>query len=282
MIDNDRTYVLSVTYGLAQPTLSHLVLGVDQVMPFSDLSHVPAGLGLADNGFLVKPVAGSKEEGLRAIWTESSRIRSVSLAPNGDIGKVVERLPGGDGRRYDRIVDVGLREHGYVLAVLLSEAVAIVRVGDSPEYVAEFENAKWTYEGAPVYSGDKIEGGVQFTRVYYHVKDGQTKVQTVTIMDDGVVVQKEEPISFDTVNGVPRSVAVKDKSYFLSTVSSAVLLTTPQDTKWTREESLADVAGVHFVDLGEPETEEALHTMLDETFINRVARHISQLKVRLK
>lgn len=278
MLDGEKLYVLAITYGLAQPSMSHLVLDAEKVAPFSDLSHVPSGLGTADNGFLVKPASG-KDQGLRAIWTEASRIRTVSLLPNGEIGQINERLPGGDGRRYERIVDVGLREHGYVLAVLLSEAVVVVRVGDEAENVAEFENAKWTYEGAPVYDGNKVDGGVQFTRMYYDVKSGQTKVQTITITDNGAVTQTEESVAFDTANGVPRSVAAKEEDFFVSTVSGALLLTTPGETKWKREESLANLAGVHFVDLGEPETEEALHSLLDESFIHRVVRHVTELRL---
>lgn len=51
--------------------------------------------------------------------------------------------------------------------------------------------------------------------------------------------------------------------------------------KWTREESLADVRAVRFVELGEPEVEDASGVMAGEGFLGRLVRHVSELKVRL-
>jgi hypothetical protein len=65
----------------------------------------------------------------------------------------------------------------------------------------------------------------------------------------------------------------------VTTSSGAIQLVTPETIKWTREESLSEIAAVRFVDLGEPEVEEARHLMADETFAARLTRHISELKV---
>jgi hypothetical protein len=68
-------------------------------------------------------------------------------------------------------------------------------------------------------------------------------------------------------------------SVILTTSSGAIQLITPDTIAWTREESLSDIAAVRFVDLGEPEVEEARHLMTDETFVSRVTRHVAELKV---
>lgn len=53
---------------------------------------------------------------------------------------------------------------------------------------------------------------------------------------------------------------------------------TGQYAKWTRDEELADIAFVRFVDLGEPEIEEARHLLADENFAGRLFRHVRMLK----
>jgi hypothetical protein len=50
--------------------------------------------------------------------------------------------------------------------------------------------------------------------------------------------------------------------------------------KWTREESFAEVRGVRFIELGEPEVEDASGVMAEEGFFGRLTRHVIQLKVR--
>lgn len=49
--------------------------------------------------------------------------------------------------------------------------------------------------------------------------------------------------------------------------------------QWTREESLADVTAVKFVDLGEPEVEEVREVLDEEGFGARLVRHLGELKV---
>lgn len=48
---------------------------------------------------------------------------------------------------------------------------------------------------------------------------------------------------------------------------------------WTREEGLSDLAAVRFIDLGEPEVEQAGHVIEEEGFLGRLTRHMSELKV---
>jgi hypothetical protein len=51
--------------------------------------------------------------------------------------------------------------------------------------------------------------------------------------------------------------------------------------QWTREEGLADIAAVRFVDLGEPEVEHAGHFIEEESVVGRLSRHLVELKVSL-
>ena len=68
----------------------------------------------------------------------------------------------------------------------------------------------------------------------------------------------------------------------LTTSSDALLLVGRDTTRWTREESLSDIAAVRFLALGEREVEETSHILADETFAERLLRHTKQLKVSRK
>jgi hypothetical protein len=66
------------------------------------------------------------------------------------------------------------------------------------------------------------------------------------------------------------------------TTSSGALQVVEQDaTRWTREEGLSDLAAIRFIDLGEPEVEQAGHVIEEEGFLGRLARHVSELTVSL-
>ncbi len=65
----------------------------------------------------------------------------------------------------------------------------------------------------------------------------------------------------------------------LTTSSGGLQLVKQDGNKWTREESLSEIAAVRFVDLGEPEVEEARHAMAEEGFAGRLIRHMLELRV---
>lgn len=66
----------------------------------------------------------------------------------------------------------------------------------------------------------------------------------------------------------------------LTTSSGAMQLVHGQGIRWHREESLADIAAVRFVDLGEPEVEHTRMLLAEESFFQRITRHITELRVR--
>ena len=65
----------------------------------------------------------------------------------------------------------------------------------------------------------------------------------------------------------------------LTTSSGASVLVEQDASKWLREESLAGIAAVRFVALGEREVEQVGHLLTEETFIERTSRHLLALKV---
>lgn len=73
--------------------------------------------------------------------------------------------------------------------------------------------------------------------------------------------------------------AAQIPTLMLTTSTGALQLVKQEGSEWTREESLADIIAVRFVDLGEPEVEEVRHAMSEEGFAGRLIRHVLELRV---
>lgn len=65
----------------------------------------------------------------------------------------------------------------------------------------------------------------------------------------------------------------------LTTSSGAIAFVSQEKTFWVREESLADLAAVRLIELGEREVEEVQHVLDEEDFVGRLTRHLLELKV---
>jgi len=70
-------------------------------------------------------------------------------------------------------------------------------------------------------------------------------------------------------------------SLLLTTSSGAIQLVQQDKLLWTREEALSDIVAIKFIELGEPEVEEARHAMAEENFAARSLRHLFELRVSL-
>lgn len=278
LVNGDEINVLGVLSSLSEPTLTHVTFNAESIMPISELSHVPSGLGDPTNGYLIKPRGDFKSPGLRGCWSEQSRFRCSELYNDGTTSERIKDNIAGHGRRYERMIDVGLREHGYMLGLLKSGAVLVVEVGDGGSVVAEFDRSRENSGGFPVHSGAYHDGVYTFTRVYYNFEEEAFKVQVITV-NDGNVSQTEETVPLNPMHGTPLACAsAPDGSVLVTTSTGALHLSRGDKVEFTREESLTDIVGVHFIELGEPETEEALEIMADESFLHRVARHIGLLR----
>lgn len=66
----------------------------------------------------------------------------------------------------------------------------------------------------------------------------------------------------------------------LTTSSGNLQLVHAQGFRWQRDESLADIAAMRFVDLGEPATADARVLLAEEAFAGRLGRHLRSLQVR--
>lgn len=112
--------------------------------------------------------------------------------------------------------------------------------------------------------------------------------ETNTVSPKGDAVSTGFTFPFDTnVHGVILASAVNGNvgpgqlpHIVLTTSSGAIRFVSQEKTFWTREESLADLAAVKFIELGEREVEEVRHVLAEEDLFARLARHLTELKVR--
>ncbi|WOO77878.1 ER membrane protein complex subunit 1 [Vanrija pseudolonga] len=271
-ISGGKVYVLAETSGFAKPSLSHIVLDLEALAP-TDLSQIPSSLAAGSGARLVVRSDGT----VAAVWLEAGRIRSAELKASGGLGKTSDTLPEGSGRRFAAILDSPTP--GFVLAQEENGAVSIVNVNTGAKVVGSFEGSRNSED----HTGD-VYGGARdkavFTRVYYAPGKKETVVQTISLDAKDKPVASQRVLTYDEAShgSVKHVAADASGSIVLTTASGAVQSVSDGSVAWTREESLADVVDVRFVDLGEPELDAALETLLDETFVGRVARQISDLR----
>jgi hypothetical protein len=286
-IDDARGKIVLMGY-TTQFTASavHMILDLEHMAPFSDLITTTSHTKV-DNTLLVRRADGG---GYAVVWYEFGRIRVVLLDLNGRETQTVDSIPPGpEGRRYRRIVDVGAGKDGYIVAELEDGSGAVVKINEAAELIAYFENSEQTKKGAPVYAGGvglDASHTATFSRVAYSSKDKAWTQSTLAILPNGEVETRIDlthlgPNDVVVHSVVRRSAGVPDIVYTTSTGAMAeyCFTCTEPGTRWIRHEGLADLADVHFVDLGKPETEDALEVMEEETFLGRLARHIVELKV---
>lgn len=271
-VDNGKVIVMGYTSQFTASAVS-MVLDFDNVTPFSDIGVVPSHTKF-ERTFLVRRADG---KGHAVVWAEFGRIRVAALKTDGTVGENIDALPGGEGRRYQRIIDVGTCRDGYVVAELEDGAAGIVEINDQATMLGFFAESEGT--NAPVYAasfGDEK----MFSRVAYKPST-QRWVQSVYTITDGAAstrVTTAEDLPQDEVNLY--SVMKGDNLVFVTATGAVQAYDfSSQNVLWTRHEALSDLADVHFVDLGEAETKEALEVMEEESFGGRLARHIAELRV---
>ncbi|KAL7421303.1 hypothetical protein Q5752_004188 [Cryptotrichosporon argae] len=274
MVHDEHVYVLSLTSSYAAGTLSHLVLPLSAPVP-SDLSHIQSTVEAPTHAHLARSSGR-----VRAVWTEYGRIRTAPLEP-GRAGAITDFLPGA-GRRYERVLDVGFRKQGLFLARSQSGAVDVVRVDDAVTVLDQFEGSANADAAAPVYAAHEADDALVFSRVSWSHGLKQLMTQTITVRD-GRAFQAGYSVPFDAAShgAAIHAAPVPDRPhprYLLTTSTSALQLVSAEGEAWTREESLADLKAVVFVDLGEPEQEEVREVLDDESYLDRVVRHLIELK----
>ncbi|ORY24884.1 putative endoplasmic reticulum protein [Naematelia encephala] len=287
LVSGDTVHVLALTSGFRSNTLTTLSLSLTTSAPLGDFTQIPGQVIIPSEGLLA---ASSTPGAARVLWFEYNRIRSAFLSPQGQLGEVKEIFPA-KGRVFKGLFDVGLRNRGYILGKAEDGAVSIVDVRQGAAVVDTFESSNDSPERSDsIYSASvSKDGTIIINRVYWSFKLNLGLAQNNQITKGGTAISSGFTFPFDTSShGVILGAAVSSTVnaaqlpvLMLTTSSGALQLiqgSSQVTAKWTREESLAEIAEVRFIELGEPEVEEVRHLLADESFFGRLTRHIAEFQ----
>ncbi|KAK8846600.1 hypothetical protein IAR55_005686 [Kwoniella newhampshirensis] len=281
IVSGSSVHVLALHYSFASQSLLTSTLDLATSIPKADFGQVPSIVHVPEQAVIA---SSSKAGGATVAWTEHGRIRTVTIEESGVVGATKDLLPG-KGKKYRGMQDVGLRGKGIVLGRRLDGGAEVLDVSRGRK-VEEFELSADSPERSPsVYSAAETSSGIILNRVYWSFNMGVGVAQIIHVADlsSTDVVTSGFTFNFDTVShGVLLHAAVSpsldDKqlpTLVLATSSGAIQRMQLDTPGWVREESLADVKAVRFVDLSEPEVEEARGVMAEESFFGRTIRQLA-------
>jgi hypothetical protein len=241
-------------------------------------------------------LAGSDMAGTaKVVWFDLGRIRVAHVTASGLLGNTKDIMPG-HGKYFEKVLPTGTEQSGIILGrVRNSGEVHIIDVREGGKKVAVWDNSQNSDDkSASTYAGAVTSTGAVFSRIYWSYPQSWSVIEAMSVSHNGDIVNSGYTFAFDTnQHGVVLSSAVTpmlpftemtEKEQFmptlmLSTSSGALQLVHSQGIAWTREESLANIAAAKFVDLGEPEVQEARDLLHDESFLARFTRHVNELRV---
>ncbi|ORX33525.1 hypothetical protein BD324DRAFT_668589 [Kockovaella imperatae] len=282
LVSGPTVHILALSSGFSKTSLTTLSLSLETSEPRGDLIHVPSIISNPSQALLA---AASTPGSAQVVWAEHGRIRTAEVDTHGTLGKTKDLMPG-QGHVYDRILEVDGRHQGYILGQKENMAVQIIRVKDGAQIIDEFDSSHHSADKSDsVYAASSLKDSLTFSRVYWTFNMNAGVAQTYTLQGT-TSISTAFTFSFDTAShGVLQGLAIAPTigpkqmpQILLSTSSGASLLVEQEATRWIREESLADLAAVRFVTLGEPAVEQVGHLLTEETFVHRLGRHIFELK----
>lgn len=143
-ISAQSVHVLALTSSFATQTLSTLSLSLDTSIPLNDLSSISSSIRAPSDVLIA---AGDTPGEAKIVWHESGRIRSALLKGDGSLGSDRD-LKAGHGR-YAKVLDVGSRAWGFVLAQKEDGSVDILDVRKNLVVVESFEHSVSLATSAP-------------------------------------------------------------------------------------------------------------------------------------
>ncbi|WVQ97485.1 hypothetical protein IAU59_004599 [Kwoniella sp. CBS 9459] len=283
-VSGSSVHILGLHSSIASQTLVTSTLDLSTSIPKGDFGQIPSIVQVPEQAL----IASSAVEGeAQAIWTEHGRIRTALIKGDGSIGAKKDLMPG-KGKLYEGITDVGVRSKGIVLGRRSDGGVDVLSVAQGKK-IEEFELSESSPDRSEsVYSAAHTASGVILNRVYWSFNMAVGAAQTIHIPNirSTDVITSGFTFSFDTIaHGVLVHASVSpfldDKqlpTLVLTTSSGAIQRMQLNNPGWVREESMADIRGVKFIELGEPEVEEVREVLAEQGFIGRLTRHIGELK----
>ncbi|KZT21772.1 DUF1620-domain-containing protein [Neolentinus lepideus HHB14362 ss-1] len=277
-------YLIGLAKSIKSNTLHITSLSAATGEVIEDVS-VPSHI--ADGPGDVIPLTSSSDAVPRLAWFDRGVIRSMLLTPD-----LKDKPASTKEARYRRIIDIGLGEgHGMFLAIQGDGSSRVFRIdeeGPGVKAIWEFaDSAESNRNAESVYSGGLDKDGYPYVaRVFWsHVLAKANAHVFVPHLAEGQGLVAGFAFPFDTrTHGIINYVAIDNAHHggfqvltrlFLTTTTGAVQLWQKDSLQWTREEGLATIGAVEFVDLPE---EKVVHSSKSEVFLERVVRHFKDAK----
>ncbi|GJE85471.1 PQQ and DUF1620 domain-containing protein [Phanerochaete sordida] len=225
----------------------------------------------------------------RVLWLEANQIKSVRLTP-----ELKEKPTTVKGTAYRKLVDLGLSDHGLLVAIKDDGSGHVVKLDDEGsglKVIWEFadsadsaQNTASLYTGGLDKAGNPYVGRVFWSHFYKkasahilapHLAEGKGLVTGYTFPFETGVHGIIGNVAIDAAN--PEEFRVIGR-VLATTTTGAIQLWQQDQLQWTREESLADIRVAEFVELPERKLVEAGLDDGHETFAERVRRQISEAR----
>ncbi|KAK2462583.1 hypothetical protein APHAL10511_005401 [Amanita phalloides] len=214
----------------------------------------------------------------RMAWIEDGRIKSKALTPglDGPVSTVKNHV-------FDRIVDVGLSDYGYFVALGKAEPPRVMKMEDDGTRVgpvAEFEKVSQSEASEMVFGGGVDEQGKPYlTRVFW---SKVSRKAVVDLFSTTTTQTQRYTFAFDApTHGSITHVTLTlspNLQLLVSTSTGALQLWSISanddgELVWNREEGLSTITASEFVEL--PEQPSLVSTGLQgEGFTRRLLRHL--------
>ncbi|KAM6494809.1 Protein of unknown function (DUF1620) domain containing protein [Amanita muscaria] len=215
----------------------------------------------------------------RIAWLEDGQIKSKALTPD-----LKNRVGFVKDLKVDRIIDVGVSDHGYLVGWTKGAPTHILKMVEDGTLIkawGQFETIPSDEANQIAFGGgvDK-DGNVYVARVYWSNKLEKAVVDLFS------TVQTEtqqfyfpfDPSSYGSIHHVTLTVAPNPRvviSTSTGTVQSWSLSTTDAEMVWNREEGLSAISAAEFVQLPEQQSVVALGRE-GEGFMGRLQRQLVQ------
>ncbi|OCH86588.1 DUF1620-domain-containing protein [Obba rivulosa] len=279
-------YLIGLTKSIASYTLHVSVISPD-TGELVISANLPSSIrdGLTD----VLLLSDSRNPELKPcmVWIESGAVRSIALSPelkgSGSTTK---------GSIYKGILDVGLSEHGQIVALKEDGTARVMKLEhDGLKVIWEFaDSATVEHYSDSIYSGgfDK-DGWPYVARIYWSHLLQKAYVHTfASHLAEGKGLETGYTFPFNTKDhGIIRHAAVDVANpaelkviprVVITTTTGAVQLWQQEQFLWSREEALADISLAEPVELPERKVIASHINLESETFGARLTRQLSDAK----
>ncbi|EMD34983.1 hypothetical protein CERSUDRAFT_116509 [Gelatoporia subvermispora B] len=276
-------YLIGLAKSFASYTL-HISVISPETGELLTSANLPSSISDGMNDVILLNDARDTSLGPRIVWLEGGAVRSIALSP-----ELKGSASSTKGNIYKGILDIGLNEHGQIVAQKEDGTARVMKLEhDGLKVIWEFaDSATVEHYSNSIYSGgfDK-DGWPYVARTYWsHLLQKASVHVHASHLAEGKGLETGYTFAFDTKeHGIIRHVAVDVANpselkviprVVLTTTTGAVQLWQQEQLLWTREEALANIVLTELVELPERKVVASHIDLENEAFGARLTRQLA-------